>query len=49
MVSSKYTAAIQIVKSTLANVMHFSLSADICTLTNSSKGFLVVTAHFIGT
>ncbi len=48
MVSSMYNKAVQIVKSTLANVMHISLSVDCCTLTNSSKGYLVVTAHFIG-
>ncbi|CAG9830093.1 unnamed protein product [Diabrotica balteata] len=45
--SGKYSAAMDIIRAKFSEVTHFSLTADICTVTNTSKGFLVITAHFI--
>ncbi|KAG8172932.1 hypothetical protein JTE90_022839 [Oedothorax gibbosus] len=47
MVSSRYFAAIEMVKEKLVRVKHISLSADTCTVTNTSKAFLVLTVHFV--
>lgn len=48
MVSGKYAAAVSSIKTALADAVDLSLTADICTVTNSAKGFLVVSAHLIG-
>lgn len=47
MVKLRYLAVVSKMKMLLQNVEHVSLTTDICTLTNTNRGFLVLTAHFV--